>query len=322
LESISSAHSDLQNLTSATEIGTLFLDQELRIRMFTPPVAELFNITDSDVGRAITDFTHQMVYEGIERDVRCVLRDLLPMETVVESKDGQSYMMRVRPYRTIDNRIEGIVVTFVDISARLVTERQLKLMVDELNHRVKNTLSIVQAIAHQTFKQGSLEHSTRRAFEGRLSALAQAHNLLTLTHWERAALRDIATSIAVGCGAGIDRFTLDGPEVDLQPGQAVSITMALHELCTNAVKYGALSTDAGRILLQWRVLGEAEPRLRIEWRELHGPAVNAPVKRGFGSLMVEQALADGIRGTALIHFQPEGVTCIIEGPMKPVVGHS
>ena len=316
LESISSAHSDLQNLTSATEIGTLFLDHELKIRMFTPPVAELFNITDSDVGRAITDFTHQMVYEGIERDGQQVLHDLVPVETVVESKRGRSYMMRVRPYRTIENRIEGIVVTFVDISARLVTERQLKLMVDELNHRVKNTLSIVQAIAHQTFKHGNLEHSARRAFEGRLAALAQAHNLLTLTHWEHAAMRDITTSIAMGCGAGLDRFTLDGPDIDLQAGQAVSIAMALHELCTNAVKYGALSIDAGRVLLQWRVLGESEPRLRIEWHELNGPPVHPPTHRGFGSLMVEQALADGIRGTAIIEFRPEGVTCSIEGPLN------
>jgi two-component system, chemotaxis family, CheB/CheR fusion protein len=114
LESISTAHSDLQNLTAATEIGTLFLDTELRIRMFTPSVAYLFNITEGDVGRAITDFTHRLAYDGLEWDARSVLRDLAPIETEVKSRDAHWYMMRLRPYRTIENHINGVVLSFVD----------------------------------------------------------------------------------------------------------------------------------------------------------------------------------------------------------------
>jgi two-component system CheB/CheR fusion protein len=442
LETISSAHSDLRNLTLATEIGTLFLDPELRIRMFTPPLAELFNITEADVGRAITHFTHQMIYEGIERDARRVLRDLVPFETVVESKAGRSYMMRVRPYRTMDDRIDGIVITFVDITARLGAERQLreseaqyrrlfdsidegfcvidvifdeqerpcdyrfidvnegferqtglvgavgktmrslspeheqqwyevygrvavtrqpqrfeqraaslgryyevyafpagepherkvgilfndvsvrkesevhlKLMVDELNHRVKNTLAVVQAIAHQTFKQDGIAHEARHAFEGRLAALALAHDLLTQTHWEKASLRDIASRAAVGCGAGKQRFIAEGPDVDLHAGLAVSIAMALHELCTNAVKYGAFSTEGGRVYLRWEIVKFPQPTLRIVWEEQGGPSVTPPSRRGFGSMMVEHALAHEFKGSARIEFMPQGVVCTIEGPL-------
>ncbi|ORE90580.1 chemotaxis protein CheB [Aurantimonas sp. 22II-16-19i] len=126
LESISAAHSDLKNLTAATEIGTLFLDAKLRIRMFTPPVVDLFNITESDIGRAITDFTHRLTYENIEADVERVLRDLTPVESEIGSTDGRWYMMRLRPYRTIEDRISGTVLTFVEITDWVEAEMGLR----------------------------------------------------------------------------------------------------------------------------------------------------------------------------------------------------
>jgi two-component system, chemotaxis family, CheB/CheR fusion protein len=125
LDSISTAHSDLQNLTTATEIGTLFLDAKLRIRMFTPPMADLFNITEMDVGRAITDFTHRLRYDALEADAMHVLRELTPAEREVQSRDGRWFMMRLRPYRTVEDRIDGVVLTFVEITARRETEREL-----------------------------------------------------------------------------------------------------------------------------------------------------------------------------------------------------
>lgn len=125
LDSISTSHSDLQNLTSATEIGTLFLDSKLRIRMFTPPMADLFNIAEMDVGRTITDFTHRLRYDSLEDDAQRVLRELVPAESEVQSRDGRWFMMRLRPYRTVEDRIDGIVLTFIDISGRRETEREL-----------------------------------------------------------------------------------------------------------------------------------------------------------------------------------------------------
>ncbi len=125
LEGISSAHSDLQNLIAATEIGTLFLDPKLRIRMFTPPTAGLFNITEMDVGRTITDFTSRLDYDGLEEDARHVLRDLSPIESELQSRDGRWFIIRLRPYRTVEDRIDGVVLTFLDITSRRKAEQEL-----------------------------------------------------------------------------------------------------------------------------------------------------------------------------------------------------
>ncbi|NVD43512.1 CheR family methyltransferase [Qipengyuania atrilutea] len=126
LDNIGTAHSDLQNLVNATEIGTLFLDPELRIKMLTPAVEKLFSVTDSDVGRPITDFTHKLAYDGVESDARKVLKTLTPMEDEVETEDGRWLMMRLRPYRTVEDRIDGVVLSFVDISERQAAEEALR----------------------------------------------------------------------------------------------------------------------------------------------------------------------------------------------------
>lgn len=118
LENVSSAHSDLRNLIAATEIGTLFLDPEFRIRMFTPRVADLFNITEGDIGRSITDFTHRLNYDRLKPDAEQVMRELIPLEKEVETTGGRFLIMGMHPYRTVENRIDGVVVTFVDVTER------------------------------------------------------------------------------------------------------------------------------------------------------------------------------------------------------------
>jgi two-component sensor histidine kinase len=210
-------------------------------------------------------------------------------------------------------------VLFNDVSVRKEHEAHLRLMVDELNHRVKNTLAVVQAIAQQTFKRDDIEISARRAFEGRLIALAQAHNLLTQSHWEKAALEDVAVVITNRCGSRDGSFHIEGPKVDLQVHQAVPIAMALHELCTNAIKYGSLSNDSGTVYLTWQVSPGSPSMLRIEWREQGGPPVQPPARKGFGSKRVEGALAQELSGQAKIEFNPEGVRCVIEGPLQTAV---
>lgn len=143
LESISVAHSDLQNLTAATEIGTLFLDPDLRIKMFTPPIADLFNVTRNDIGRPITDFTHRLDYAGLEDDILRLLRDLIPIDREVSSRSGQRYAMRLRPYRTMDDRIDGTVITFIDITARLEAEVALARSEQQLRSLVEGIPQLV-----------------------------------------------------------------------------------------------------------------------------------------------------------------------------------
>ncbi|MCE7029661.1 PAS domain-containing protein [Jiella sp. CBK1P-4] len=126
LEAIGSAHSDLENLIAATDIGTLFLDAKLRIRMFTPRLSEVFNITEADVGRNLTDFTHHLTYDGVAEDAALVLRDLAPVEREIQSRDGRWLMLRIRPYRTVNDRIDGIVVTFVDVTERREAHMRLR----------------------------------------------------------------------------------------------------------------------------------------------------------------------------------------------------
>ncbi len=126
LDNVANAHSDLQNLIYATEIATLFLDSELRIRMLTPAIEKLFSITDADVGRPITDFSHQLAYERVEGDAHKVLQTLEPVESEVETRDQRWLMMRIRPYRTIEDRIDGVVLSFVDITDRRQAEQRLR----------------------------------------------------------------------------------------------------------------------------------------------------------------------------------------------------
>ncbi|MDK4715428.1 PAS domain-containing protein [Rhizobium sp. CNPSo 4039] len=152
LESISAAHSDLQNLSAATEIGTLFLDPDLRIKMFTAPVAELVNITRHDIGRAITDFTHQLDYDDIDNDARRVLKDLIPIEREVTSRKGRQFSMRLRPYRTVEDRIDGTVVTFVDISDRARAEAALRASEDRLRQFGEASQDILWIRDAETFQ--------------------------------------------------------------------------------------------------------------------------------------------------------------------------
>ena len=132
LEAISRAHSDLQNLMAATDFGTLFLDSSLRIKRFTDRATELFSITPSDAGRPITDFANQLNYDGLIKDARAVLADLAPVRREVESREGKWYELRLRPYRTVDDKIDGVVITFVDVSDRRQVEEALRASKREL----------------------------------------------------------------------------------------------------------------------------------------------------------------------------------------------
>ncbi|MBR0837482.1 sensor histidine kinase [Bradyrhizobium manausense] len=185
------------------------------------------------------------------------------------------------------------------------------LLIEELNHRVKNTLALMQAIAVQTFRSASRDERTK--FEGRLGALAQAHNLLSQEKWTGSELRDvIARALQPFLLANPDRIRMAGPAVPLSPRLAVVLSMIVHEIATNAAKYGALSNETGRVTLDWEVISDApKPRLRLIWTELGGPLVTAPVQRGFGSRLIERSARDQLGGEATVDFLPRGVVCTV-----------
>jgi len=181
------------------------------------------------------------------------------------------------------------------------------MLVEELNHRVKNTLAILQSIAAQTFRSAS--RPEREKFEGRLRALAEAHNLLSLEKWRGSDLQDVVGRVLQPYLLNNpERMRMSGPSVPLSPRLAVVLSMILHEIATNAAKYGALSNDSGTVALDWEIIeGNAGRKLRLLWTEAGGPPVTAPEQRGFGSRLIERSVRDQLGGEATVDFLPRGV---------------
>jgi two-component system, chemotaxis family, CheB/CheR fusion protein len=437
VEAISRAHSDLQNLVAAADFGALFLDSDLRIKRFTDRARELFSIPPDNEGRPIADFTHQLAYDNLVRDALAVLTNLTPIRREVRSRQGRWYDMRVRPYRTTDGKIDGVVVTFIDVterhdidnalkaserhlrqvqtlvelsrdpifiwdfddgilawnrgseelygysrkeaigrrkdqllatevpgssfaelrarlladgsfngevrhrtkdgreltietlivletmdgkrlaleSTRDITERRQwekrqQLLVGELAHRVRNTLAVVQAIAHQSLRTSRSSEDFVQGFDGRLSALASAHSLLVRTDWQGA---DLATLVESQLEAYADRLRMEGEPVLLPPNLATPFGLILHELATNAAKHGSLSRRGGAVDLTWNVdTGNNARILSVEWREHGGPPVKEPTTRGLGSALIQNGIPSA---TVKREFNPAGLVCSIELPL-------
>jgi PAS domain S-box-containing protein len=210
-----------------------------------------------------------------------------------------------------DGKAHRFVGAVVNVTDRKRAELHLRLLVNELNHRVKNSLATIQAIAAQSFNGERSLGQAQEAFSNRIVALAEAHDLLTRENWEGADLHEVAARVASLHG-GEARFELSGPAIRLSPKTALSLSMALHELATNAMKYGALSAPDGRIRVTWDLAPEpGAARLDLAWTERDGPPVTAPTSRGFGSRLIERGLAAELSGSATIDFHPDGVVCRI-----------
>lgn len=229
--------------------------------------------------------------------------------------DYRTLRTTARPRFSPSGDFLGMIGVNVDISERRRSEAQRELLLAELNHRVKNTLAVVQGIAHQTFKNGGATTEARAAFEGRLLALSTAHSLLTRSNWENALLDRLAADTFTGQGVDMRRVTLAGPQIQLPAKQSLALSLALHELCTNALKYGALSNDQGCLDLNWH-LDEGDPEsIVMLWREMKGPIVAPPTRQGFGSRLIHQVLSSDLDGTVSMDFQPGGLLCTIIAPL-------
>lgn len=242
-------------------------------------------------------------------------------ETVRQTKDGSPVWvsLTVSPLRNAQGIIVGASKIARGMTERRRADEHRKTLVDELNHRVKNTLAVVQSIASQTFSEASTMAEARKAFESRLINLATAHDVLTRENWAGAELLDIVTDTVKPHAGGHNRFRIDGAPVRLGPSAALAIAMALHELATNAAKYGALSTSDGHVAITWRLVGTgAERRLQLTWTESGGPLVVPPKRKGFGSRLIERALAQELDGQVSVAYEPTGVVCTIDAPL-PVI---
>jgi two-component sensor histidine kinase len=207
----------------------------------------------------------------------------------------------------------------VRLATRLArAEAMQSLLVDELNHRVKNALQTVQAIAAQTFRHARDIPDALRKFEGRILAMGTANSLLSEERWRNADMTDLVESALEPFRAkDRDRVHVSGPDVPVGAPSAVMISMMLHELATNAAKYGALSNDSGEVFVDWRVEGEGNgTRVHLQWRETGGPSVTEPERKGFGTTLIQRGLTSQLGGSANLEFLPDGLRCTLECPVR------
>lgn len=222
------------------------------------------------------------------------------------STDQRRGEMKPSGITEIDKVSEALRQAF---SARERSERHQQLLIGELNHRVKNTLSVVQSLAHQTFRGRHSPKDAIAAFEARLQALAAAHNLLTNQRWESASMvQVIKSALAPFCAP--DRCDVSGPDLKIVPQTAVTLALAVHELATNASKYGALSVDSGKIKIAWTAL---DGSFELLWQELGGPPVKPPQSEGFGMRLIRRSLAADLRGSVDMQFDETGLVCRVMG---------
>lgn len=440
---------DLKNLLENTQIATVFLDNDLCVKSFTPSIADLFNLIESDLGRPLTDIAARIDYPELREDVRRVLRTLTAVEREVAGQTADTrYLIRVLPYRSIDNFIAGAVITFADVTdvvrarvalsqsearyqmvvesatdyaiitmdaARRITgwnpgaanifgwsademigkpadmiftpedqderapdaeaEQALKegrasdnrwhlrrdgsrfwaagvmmplkdaeqgfvkilhdrtherenadrqrLLMAELQHRVKNILAVVRSIASRTLETTDDLDDFSAHFDGRLRALARTQNVLTRTATGRIDLDELVREeLLTHAPHDPDQVEIGGPSIALRDRAAEIFTLALHELATNAVKYGALTQPKGHISVSWRILNAAAgARLSLEWRESGVPALDpSPSRHGFGRDLIERGLPYELGAATSLEFLPGGVRCTIELPLDPQAG--
>jgi two-component sensor histidine kinase len=221
----------------------------------------------------------------------------------------------VSAYAQFSRRGDGVYSTgiAVDITEQKRLEERQSLLLAELNHRVKNMLAVVQSIAAQTFTGDDLEAQRRQSFDSRLLALASVHDLLQQDSWQPVGMQKLVNQ-AIGPFERRDsgQFDVDGPDTELPTSRCVALSLALHELCTNAVKYGALSREAGRVMIRWSV---QDGQLDFAWRESGGPRTSAPASSGFGSRMLQKGLARELGTAVILDFDPDGLRCSFSAPL-------
>jgi PAS domain S-box-containing protein len=243
------------------------------------------------------------------------------LEVHYKRKDGSEFWVSVfvSPVCDDNGMIVQHFVCFVDLTSHRKDNARRETLINELNHRVKNTLSTVQSIVTQALRRPAEPTAIREAIESRILALSRSHDLLTDTHWEGAGLHDLVDTamhpftVVEGCA---ERFTIAGDNVPLSPKTALSVAIALHELATNAVKYGAFSNDAGKIAIDWTMSSAAKDRRVLQWRESGGPPVTPPTHKGFGSWVIERGLAHELGGAVTLDYLRDGVACTIEIPVS------
>jgi PAS domain S-box-containing protein len=312
----------LRLATEAAEVGLWDLDLVHDSLFWPPRVKAMFGISP-DVPVSMADF-----YDGLHPEDR--ERTSAAFDAATDPDERAVYDVEYRTIGKEDGLVRWVaakgraifnaqglctrvVGTAMDITARKRADEHLRLMVLELNHRVKNNLATVQSIAAQTLRGTESLPAARTAFLDRITALAAAHDILTREQWDGAGPLEIARGVLEALTGADGRVSMQGPKLVLTPRTALALSMALHELGTNALKYGALSQPTGHVELRWSVAGG---ELLLSWVERGGPPVKAPERRGFGSRLLERGLAAELNGSVELDYRPTGLECSIRAALN------
>ncbi|MFL9876574.1 CheR family methyltransferase [Paraburkholderia megapolitana] len=318
IEALDRSNSDLRNLFESASVATVFLDRHLAIRLFTPAMESIYQLRSSDCGRPITELASRLALPDFQEDVATVFASEQPRERRVDSADGSAcYLVRFTPYRDSDRKTDGVVIAFVDITGLVRAEERQQVLIVELQHRTRNLLSVVQSIAQHTFQRGP----PLDTFIGRLSALGRLQGLVGAASDEMFDLGEIVRLELDSLGvADSDRVTARGPPVGMGSRNIQTFALVLHELATNAVKYGALRDDAARLDITWRVeTGERAAALVFDWRENGLKTPPDSSRTGFGRQLIEKALRFTLHATTELTFGADGIACHIEIPIPSQV---
>lgn len=290
------------------------VDADWRYVVFNRAAEEYFGVGRKAVlGRRLWTIFPQGVGTPFEAHCRAAMDQ--GVSTTLETAS------RLRPDRVVELRIVpmrggGVAITLTDVTQRKSADARQRLLLNELNHRVKNSLATVQAIAAQSLRGPGVPAEARERFTARLMALARANDVLVQEAWTGASLASLAAEMARPHGGG-ERIAISGPEAHLAPQTATAMALGLHELATNAAKYGALSAPEGRVSLTWTVDGEAKARrLTLTWRETGGPPADSPGPPGFGSRLMERGLASEMKAEVKLAYEPGGLVFRLTAPLS------
>lgn len=263
------------------------------------------------VGASLWNFVTPEDRAGVEAGLRRLTPEepAVRIENRLETADGTRWTLwRNRGLKwDADGRLLEAQSTGYDITEVRQLEAQRQLLIDELNHRVRNTLTVVQGMAHQTFRGSDIPPAPLAAFNARLHALAGAHSALSQFNWSGAEIAEVVRQGLAICAGDLARVAMAGPIVQVRPAVAVALVLVLHELATNAMKYGALADEAGSLAVTWERDGAGG--LVLVWLERGGPPAAPPTRSGFGTRLITSSVRQQLQGEVDFVFASEGLTC-------------
>lgn len=308
----------LAAIVATSQDAILSTDDALRITSWNVGAENLYGYVAKEViGRSVT-FMIPEDRRNEEHEILTRIRAgerVAPFETKRLHKTGRliDVSISVSPIVEEYGRVIGASKIARDIGDRKEAERLQKILADEIRHRVKNIFATVLAVARQTFNKASDPFAAMEIFEGRLLSMTRAHELLHRDSWDGARLLEIVEQAIAPYEK--ERFQVSGPEARLPSRVALALSMALHELATNAVKYGSLVMSSGMVSITWQFCSTSPRIVELRWKESGGPQVSKPTKRGFGSKLVQKVLSAEFSGDVVLEFAPDGVLCILKAPL-------